>query len=429
MRSNLNSGEKLILVGGNVDSVRQLPQITSSNPYVGTIEIPGIAKGTACLMSNGKILTCLHNILDYNALETGKVELIDFKKYEVSVYFVKDQNIYKYRINDAIKTGLNKLGADGFRASCFDYALLEPRGNPVEDLGGGLKADQTNYSSPFSKEPADTLAISGPFITMSAGGEIKFHRYISLSENAAANAGPSFSFIAQSGNHPSAPGFSGMAIVPADKIDTLYAIHSLRDNQGVQGGQKISEIRNSMRDNIPAFDNLRLDPSSIAILKSWYEVLTTATRRMDGSVDRGKEIDFDTAVSILQKGGDIAGDNRAEVEAPSKEAWKGKPMVHAIPHKPKGQPHLHHPDHTEYQHPGHAFYPGPVQKKEMAEKAKQAKIDEERRQKQIAETKAKKEAPAKKLDAGVEEEKPQPIIKIRKDKEGDKDAKGFSGRF
>ena len=339
-----------------------LPRAEVVKDYVGTIEIPGIAKGTACLLENGKILTCLHNILDYNALADGRVQTIDFSRHKVSIYFVKNGDIYQYRINEAVATGLDKLKAYGMRAMCFDYALLNAEGSPVSDLGGGLKPDKTDHwGSAFVSDPASTLAVSGPFLTKVAGG-FKIHRFVSLANNEAARS--TYYHITQSGEHPSAPGFSGMAIVPATMMDsTLYAIHSYRDHQGQQNGTKISEIKSAMEAKVDEVTGSRLDPYAYEALTNWYEVLTRATRKMDGSIERGEEITFHDAVKILQKGGDVAGDNRKEVESVAHGAWgaHGKLVRHDI-HKdtPKGQPHFHHPLHTAASYPGHAFYPGPT---------------------------------------------------------------------
>jgi hypothetical protein len=339
-----------------------LPRAEIVKDYVGTIEIPGIAKGTACLLEDGKILTCLHNILDYNALADGRAQTIDFSRYAVSVYFVKNGNIYQYRINEAVTTGLDKLKAYGMRAMCFDYALLTTEGSPASDLGGGLKPDKTDHwGSESASDPARTLAVSGPFLTKVAG-RFQVHRFVSLANNEAARS--TYYHITQSGEHPSAPGFSGMAIVPATTMDnTLYAIHSYRDHQGIQNGTKVSEIRSSIDSRVSAA-SLEIDPDVYQTLISWYEVLTEATRKMDGSIARReKEITFYEAVEILRRGGDIAGDSRKEAESVSHAAWgtRGKLVRHDVhTDTPKGQPHFHHPLHTEGSYLGHAFYPSPT---------------------------------------------------------------------
>ncbi len=268
--------------------------------------------------------------------------------------------------------------------------------------------------SVHNAEPARTLAISGPFATLTEEGGVKFRRFTSLSANQAAES--SLYQITQAGDHPSAPGFSGMGIVGIGngyKADTLYAIHSYRDNQGQQTGAKFSEILSSMRDGIRAADDSRLDPYVVHTLKNWYEILTTAKRAMDGSITRGREeISFDEAVEILKKGGDIAGDSRAEVEAPAKKAW-GKLLqpAHTAPHTPKGWPHAHHHLHTPTQYPGHAFYPGPLQRAEMAAKERQDKLVEQQRLKQIAEAKAKK------TPSDNAESKAERVKKEREDKD------------
>jgi hypothetical protein len=356
--------------------------------YIGTLEITGIARGTVCLLEDGRILTCLHNILDYGALNERKAELIDFEAYDVSVYFVKDDKIFKYKINSAPITGINHLRAKGVNSWCFDYAFLELEGNPVLDIGGGLKLDKTTHFGQASvTDPAKTLAISGPFIQIAEDGKLKAYRYVSLSENQLA-AG-SFYNIAQGGDHPSAPGFSGMGIVGVGhgyKSDTLYALHSYRDNQHQQGGVKISEILISVRQNVSASRSSFLDHVVVDLIQDWFERLTTAKRNANGSVTRGKnEISFDEAVKILLQGGDIAGDNKAEAAAPARKAW-GR-IITDQPHQPLGWPHHHHHQRAST---GHAFYPGDVQRKEMAAKEQKVKEQEERRQKQIADTQAKK---------------------------------------
>ncbi len=373
MRSNLLKPETLITVGDySVTQVEtmMIPCVESIKKYVGAIEIPGIAMGTVCLLENGTILTCLHNILDYNKLSKGKAELIDFSKYDVSVYFVKDGDIYKYKIKETLDSGLDTLKNQGMHAMCFDYALLGANGDPVRDLGGGFKPDQTDYfSSLLASDPASTVAISGPFVTKTDKG-IQFHRFISLANNKAAES--KLYHITQSGNHPSAPGFSGMAIVPAtERNNTLYAIHSYRDNQGQQNGTKISEIRSAMRTSVAADADYQLNREVYDILTSWHEVLTQAERKMDGTIKRGAQITFEEAVAILKGRGDIAGDSRKEVEGPAKSAWGafGKLIRHDV-HSgtPKGQPHFHHPLHTDTAYPGHAFYPSASQQTEKLKK-------------------------------------------------------------
>lgn len=359
------SKEEMIPVGSYSTSQlggMMLPRAKVIKDYVGTIEIPGIAKGTACLLENGKILTCLHNILDYDALAGGRAQTIDFSRHDVSVYFVKNGNIYQYRINEAVTTGLDKLKAYGTRAMCFDYALLTTEGSPASDLGGGLKPDKTDHwGSAFVSDPASTLAVSGPFLTKIAGG-FQIHRFVSLANNEAASS--TYYHITQSGEHPSAPGFSGMAIVPATTMDnTLYAIHSYRDHQGQQNGTKISEIRSAMKDEVAEVSGSGLDTYVYKALTNWYEVLTQATRKLDGSVRRDAGINFYEAVEILRRGGDIAGDSRKEAKSVSHEAWgtHGKLVRHDVhTDTPKGQPHFHHPLHTEGSYPGHAFYPSPT---------------------------------------------------------------------
>lgn len=393
------SKEEIIPVGSYSTSQLEgmiLPRTEVVKDYVGTIEIPGIARGTACLLENGKILTCLHNILDYDALKAGSAQTIDFSKYDVSVYFVKNGKIYHYKINEAIATGLDKLKAYGMRAICFDYALLSTEGNPVSDLGGGFKPDETeHWGSADVSDPAITLAVSGPFLTKVAGG-FQVRRFVSLANNEAAES--TYYHITQSGEHPSAPGFSGMAIVPATTMDnTLYAIHSYKDHQGQQNGTKISEIRSAMSVSVPAASDSRFDHHVYEALTSWYEVLTKAKRKMDGSVERGKEITFDEAVKVLKRGEDVAGDRREEAESAARKAWgdDGKLVRHDVhTGTPKGQPHFHHPLHTDGSHPGHAFYPTTAQRIEMAARERQAKLVEERRLKQIAEAAAKKPAPS-----------------------------------
>ncbi|MDX2083559.1 MAG: hypothetical protein SFV53_06210 [Rickettsiales bacterium] len=387
--AKLQNSEELIPVGrfSESDLMIMSENANQVKHFIGTIEIPEIARGTACLMEDGKILTCLHNILDYSVLDSGRAELINFEANDVSVYFVKDDTIHKYKVRNAPITGLDKLKAEGAKAWCFDYALLETDGNPVVDLGGGFKPDQTNhFGSAFNAEPSRTLAISGPFATLTEEGELKFHRFSSISANQAAES--SFYQITQAGDHPSASGFSGMGIVGIGngyKEDTLYAIHSYRDNQDQQTGAKISEIRSSMRDKIRAADDSRLDPYVIHTLQNWYEVLTTAKINLDHSITRGRVIDFDEAVEILRKGGNIAGDSRKEVTGPANKAW-GKTIADPA-HTPLGWPHLHHHQRASS---GHALYPGEVQRKEMAEKERQAKLAEQQRLKQIAESQAER---------------------------------------
>ena len=378
MRPSLNNREGLLAVGDSYPSDQKSSMISAAKQvrhYIGTIEIPGIARGTGCLLEDGRILTCLHNILDYDALDERKAELIDFEAHDVAVYFVKDDEIFRYKINSAPVTGINHLKASQLSSWCFDYAFLETEGNPVRDLGGGFKLDQTNhFGSAFASDPAQTLAISGPFIKMTEDGNLKAYRYVSLSENQAAQS--QYYHITQAGDHPSAPGFSGMGMVPVDSsysVDTLYAIHSYRDNQGQQTGAKISEIRSSMRDKIIARDDARLDPHVINILKNWYETLMEATINSNRSVSPGNVINFEQAVQMILSGhgnylSDIVGrtESRAEARGPMEEAVRrkggtvGAIIDHSTPHNPGHKqelPHLHHPSHDAPQgNPIHAFY-------------------------------------------------------------------------
>lgn len=432
MRLSLNNREGLLAVGDIYSSSQKSSIISAAKDvrhYIGTVEIPGIARGTACLLEDGKILTCLHNILDYSALDEGKAELIDFDKSDASVYFVRNDEIFKYKINAAPISGINHLRANQLSSWCFDYAFLETEGDPVGDLGGGFKLDKTNhFSSAFVSDPAQTLAISGPFIKMAEDGSLKAHRYVSLSENQSAEGG--FYHITQAGDHPSAPGFSGMGIVPIDgsySIDTLYAIHSYRDNQGQQTGAKISEIRSSMRDRITAQDDVRLDPAVIAILQSWYETLREAVINSNRSVSAGREISFEEAVQIILTGqGNYLSDikdrdgSRKEVMGPMEEAVKREGMYrldqiqdHSTPHNPGHKielPHLHPPSHST-----HAFYDtGYWQRKAAEEQEIKRKVDENRKR-QLDATKAR--------DAKLKEEAESKAAKIKKEQEEKERAK------
>lgn len=332
-----------------------LPRAQSIEHCVGTIDIPGVARGTACLLNDGRILTCLHNILDYQAADEGRLELIDLTKKDVFVYFEKDSNLYQYKVSGVHTSGLDKLRAYGSRAICFDYAILGTDRNPVLDLGSGLVPDNVDHFSPaYATDPAKTLAVSGPYLTTSPDGKINVQRYISLSRN---EAGLSTQYhYDQVGYHPTAPGFSGQAMVSVSgRSPSLYAIHSYRNSSGVQGGVKICEINHSIRSGVaPGY--YAADPYVFDMLHNWYEVLRKAKKEIGGSVTPGVEIDFNEAVKILTAGGDIIGDSRKEVERPAKKAWGG--VLRHDPHFERGLPHLHHPDHAPGWHNGHAFYPG-----------------------------------------------------------------------
>ncbi len=373
MRPSLSNREGLFAVGDSYSSAQKSSMISAAKQvrhYIGTIEIPGIARGTACLLEDGKVLTCLHNILDYAALDEGRVELIDFERSDASVYFVKDHEIFKYKISAAPVTGINHLRANQLSSWCFDYAFLETKGDPIGDLGGGFKLDKTNhFGSAFVSDPAQTLAISGPFIKRAADGSLKAYRYASLSENQAAEGG--FYHITQAGDHPSVPGFSGMGIVPIDgnySIDTLYAIHSYRDNKGQQTGAKISEIRSSvaMADRMVVRDDARLNQAAVGILKSWYEIYITAkTNRAIGSVTKHEEnvILFDEALHLLRTTKtDIFSDSKQESKDLA-DAWSGsdgKSIHHSQErNKPLSKPHYHHALHDQdsERYPNHIFYP------------------------------------------------------------------------
>lgn len=434
MRPDSNNREKLLAVGDYSSAQKSLISSTAKQVrhYIGTIEIPGIARGTACLLEDGRILTCLHNILDYDKLTSQRAELIDFDAHDVSVSFVKDDNIYSYKINSSPINGLNNLKTYGAKAWCFDYAFLETEGNPVRDLGGGFKLDQTNhFGLAFASDPAQTLAISGPFVTRTEEGEIKFHRYVSLSENQAAQS--QYYHIPQTGNHPSAPGFSGMGMIPIDRsysIDTLYAIHSYRDNQNQQSGAKISEILSSMRDNVPD-TNVTLDPFVIHTLQNWYERLTTATINRDGSVTRGRTVTIAEAVQILgNRVGDIAADNASEAKEVA-EKWSGsdgKPIHHGIHvNAPKGQPHYHHAFHDadSYNYPGHIFHPT-----EAAQQASNKAAQEAGWKAKVEAAKLKREAKEKEAQAKKNSSttKPESMVEEIRKKQEDKDSDKSGGR-
>lgn len=451
MRPSLNNREGLKAVGDYYSSDQKSLMVDAAKQvrhYIGTIEIPGIAKGTACLLEDGKILTCLHNILDYSALDQGRAELIDFRTHDVSVYFVKDDEIFKYKIHSAPVTGLNHLRANQLSSWCFDYALIETDGNPVSDLGGGFKLDQTNhFGSAFVADPSQTLAISGPFITMTEDGKLKAYRYVSLSENQAAQS--QYYHITQAGDHPSAPGFSGMGIVSINDgytVDTLYAVHSYRDDQGQQTGAKVSEIRSSMRDNIIASDSVRLSPYAIHTLKNWYETLREATINSDRSVSAGNIINFEQAVQIILTGqgnylSDLPGraESKAEVMRPMEEAVRREGnsidqiQDHSIPHNPghkKELPHLHPPSHST-----HAFYDTGYWQRKAAEEQEIKRKADENRKRQLDAKKAR--------DAKLKEEEVSKAAKIKQEREtkerekqerkdGKKDGKGSKnsgGRF
>lgn len=446
MRPSLSNREELVAIGGGYSSSQESSILSVAQQirhYVGTIEIPGIARGTACLLEGGIILTCLHNVLDYGALDEGRAKLIDFEKSDASVYFVKDDKIFKYKINAALSTGINHLRANQL-SSCFDYAFLELEGNPAADLGGGFKSDKTNHLSLASvSDPMQTLAVSGPFIERTEDGILKAYRYFSLSENQAAQGG--VYHIAPTGDHPSAPGFSGMAMVPIDRnysIDTLYAIHSYRDNQGQQTSAKISEIRNSVIDMVMAEDDARLDPTVIDILKSWYETLREAIINSDRSVSAGREISFEEAVQIILTGnGDYLSDiksesknpkemyqselsSRKEVLGPMKEALKrtGKKATDFIddnpPHNPghkKELPHLHYPERNTPQGKVHAFYGTGYWQRKAAEEQEAKRIADENRKRQLDAKKAR--------DAKLKEEEESKAAKIKKEQEEKERAK------
>jgi hypothetical protein len=452
MRPSLNNREGLLAVGDSYPSDQKSSMISAAKHvrhYIGTIEIPGIARGTGCLLEDGRILTCLHNILDYDALDERKAELIDFEAHDVSVYFVKDDEIFKYKINSAPVTGINHLKASQLSSWCFDYAFLETEGNPVRDLGGGFKLDQTNhFGSAFASDPAQTLAISGPFIKMTEDGNLKAYRYVSLSENQAAQS--QYYHITQAGDHPSAPGFSGMGMVPVDSsysVDTLYAIHSYRDNQGQQTGAKISEIRSSMRDEITARDSARLDTHVVDILRNWYETLREATINSNRSVSVGREINFEEAVQIILTGqGNYLSDikdrdkSRKEVMDPIEEAVKREGMYrldqiqdHSTPHNPGHKielPHLHPPSHST-----HAFYDTGYWQRKAAEEQEVKRKADENRKRQLDATKArdaklKEEAESKAAQIKKErEEKERAKQERHEGKKGGKGSKNSGGRF
>jgi len=262
-------------------------------------------------------------------------------------------------------------------------------------LGGGFKPDKTNnFGSAFVTDPMQTLAISGPFVTTTEEGEVKFHRYASLSDNQAAKGGPYH--ITQAGDHPSAPGFSGMGIVPIDRsysIDTLYAIHSYRDNQGQQSGAKVSEIFNLKSSPPRVTEDVRLNDYVIHTLKNWYEALRRAKIMPDTSVTAiGVPITLDEAIEIMSRGGNIIGDSVKETHDAVK-AWVSREGTYAVkdiikdpihPSAPRGLPHFHHPSHTS----AHAFFGLQGQQQKLAAEQRRHAEAEANRKRQLEATAA-----------------------------------------
>jgi hypothetical protein len=332
--------------------------------FVGTIEIPGIARGAACLLQNGQIITCLHNILDYSVLHQGKAELLDFSTNKISVYFVKDGNIFSYKIKHSPVNGLKHLKHYGANSWCFDYAFLDVEGNPVNDIGGGFKLDKTDhFGTAALTDPQKTLAISGPFIHEMEDGRLRCYRYISLSENQAAHS--AFYNITQEGNHPTAPGFSGIGITPFNEgyaSDTLYAMHSYRDQKLQQTGAKVSEILSSVRNSVIPNADARIDPWVINNLQNWYERYTIAIiRKATGQVTRSREVSFQEALVLLQKTRvDIYSDTLKEARTLGALWDLNGPLIEhgREKNKPFSRVHLHHSGHdtNSTAYPNHLFY-------------------------------------------------------------------------
>lgn len=332
------------------------PMIERNKKFVGTLDIPGIARGTVCLLNNGQVMTCLHVVLDYNELRSGRLNTHDLNRLGATVTFVDAGKIYEYPVTGVDHSGIDKLRSSGTRALSFDFASLTIKGNPTSDLKGGLNPDIAHsMGNMMMTDPLETIAISGPMLFQTNRG-VTCERTVSISENQSAQG--SYYSYAQTGSHFGCKSLSGQAVLPLTKSlnSSLYALHSYHDviNEN-RTGVKISEYWFDR--NFPPLQRTRyqVDRSLIDMLMD-YEVLQIATRKMDGSVVLGKEVTQSEARAILEKGGDIAGGNVKEAKSAAPPSW-GKVIKHQS-HLPKGMPHFHHSQHTASSHPGHIFYPG-----------------------------------------------------------------------
>lgn len=222
---------RILSLAGNVDVKKLI-----SARYIGLLESE-ITTATACLLEDGRVLTVLHAICD---LETEQFILPT----EITVTFVFNGQAYTYIVADVVNHGLSALKAG---ASQFDYATLILKGNPCADLGGGLKLDMTDHFGGMSggQEPQQTLAISAPIFGYDEEGLIPMvTQYVSVSQ--VQNNNNYFSFH-QEATHPTAPGFSGQAILRMDSGE-LYALHRGRESSH-NTGIKICEYLASVQSN------------------------------------------------------------------------------------------------------------------------------------------------------------------------------------
>lgn len=334
--------------------------VEKNAPYVGTIILNDGSRGTACLLENNTMMTCLHVVLDYAALIRSKgasPKLIDFTVPNGIVIFAKDSRLYQYNIIGVKKSGLeNFINSDvSAPASSYDYAVLQLDGNPNADLEGCFTLDPIDhFATAYASDPRHTLAISGPEIRVNDGGNIEINHFCSIAENLAAGGGNYH--YQQIGNHYAVPGLSGQAILPMDPTQgypfgnsVLYAIHAYFDPRTESRiGVKISD---SLRFHQVRHDGYR---GETVYLRFWNilnssitpEVLRSVVRvhaHGSGYVEPGAIINEQRAISLLRRGESIVADTKSEAKNIGELAF-GK-LTKAEDHRessaPCGLPHFH----------------------------------------------------------------------------------------
>jgi hypothetical protein len=345
--------------------------IMKNAPYVGTIILSNGDIGTACLLKDGRVLTCLHVILDYeSSAQKRNLKIIDFSTAPAVIVFTKNSKVYCYNIRAIGDSGFNTFYncSASTPASFYDYAFLTIDGNALDDLGGGFTLDPaSHFSSAFVTDPTKTLAISGPRVAHNEDGQLYYVRHCSCAENAAAQGG--YYCYQQLGNHYAAEGFSGQAILPIGVgsylvgNSILYALHSYLDRRANQrAGIKISEfIRETARQLQPEtqkpgelYNNFLTQLMQIIE----PEVLRKASvNKLTGAVTPGEIVDTKTAIELsTNDSSDIIADKQSEARKLGKIVWgQYGDLIGPEQHQATGKPHFHDADRYAYSHI--FFYP------------------------------------------------------------------------
>ena len=338
--------------------------IKKNAPFVGTIVLANGCVGTACLLKDGTILTCLHVILDYEfLLKTERLKELDFSQCSGIVFFVKKQKIYTYSIESINHSSFGYFTTKSLvPISGYDYAVLNISGNPTKELDGFFEFDPIQHRSTANgDEPLRTLAISGPQLSKQ-GGVFTSDRYCSVSANVSAQG--EHYHLNQEAEHFAVQGLSGQAVLPIETggiygvgNSILYAIHSALDYaSGTRVGIKISEyLYYRSQEPIPSYSGYA-SPADI-FFSEFNRFRMEVLRRADvnfitGKVTPGEEITLEKAIALLQAdSADIIADTKKEAQNVGYKAW-GK-LVRDDKHQTTGKPHFHDIGRT---YKKHVFY-------------------------------------------------------------------------